>query len=61
MTLEMKDIELLAYNVIRRKTNNILNPISNEELGSFVRGVVDLESEIYKEEGIKNQKPYNEL
>ena len=61
MTLEMKDIELLAYNVIRRKTSNILNPVSNEELGSFVRGVVDLESEIYKEEGIKNQKPYNEL
>jgi len=61
MTLEMKDIELLAYNVIRRKTSNILNPASNEELGSFVRGVVDLESEIYKEERIKNQKPYNEL
>ena len=37
-----------AYRLIRRKARDIVNPCTNEQLGEYVRGVVDLQTEIYK-------------
>ena len=39
----------LSYDVIRREVSNINRITSNAELGNFVRGVVELEREIYME------------
>lgn len=37
-----------AYRLIRIKARDIVNPCTNEQLGEYVRGVVDLQTEIYK-------------
>ncbi len=39
----------ISYDVIRREVSNIQRTTSNAELGNFVRGVVELEREIYME------------
>ena len=36
-----------AYRLIRRKSRNMVNPCSNAELGEYVRGVVDMQTEMY--------------
>lgn len=41
--------ESLAYRLIRRKARNMLEPCTNQELGQYVRGIVDMQSEIYGE------------
>ncbi len=41
-------IELEAYRLIRIKVRNMLEPVNNAELGSYVRGVVDLQTELYR-------------
>lgn len=46
--------ESLAYRLIRRKARNMLEPCTNQELGQYVRGIVDMQSEIYGE-GISQQ------
>jgi hypothetical protein len=50
-------IQLEAYRLIRQASRNGVEPLSNEILGAYVRGVVDLQTELYKlnqrEEGDK--------
>lgn len=46
--------ESLAYRLIRRKARNMLEPCPDQELGQYVRGIVDMQSEIYGE-GISQQ------
>lgn len=46
--------ESLAYRLIRRKARNMLEPCTDQELGQYVRGIVDMQSEIYGE-GISRQ------
>lgn len=42
-------IQLEAYRLIRRKARDtIVNPVDDATLGSYVRGVVDLQTELYK-------------
>ena len=41
--------EELAYRLIRMKVSNMLEPCTDQELGQYVRGVVDMQSEIYGE------------
>ena len=47
-----------AYRLIRQKARDIVNPVSDEALGTYVRGVVDLQTELWnamqKEVGEKN-------
>lgn len=43
-----RDIIYEAYRLIRRKTRDALNPLSDDELGSYVRGVVDLQTQLYE-------------
>lgn len=37
----------IAYRLIRIKARNIVNPCTDAELGEYVRGVVDMQSEMY--------------
>jgi hypothetical protein len=50
-------IQLEAYRLIRQASRNGVEPLSNESLGAYVRGVVELQTELYKlnqrEEGDK--------
>lgn len=46
--------ESLAYRLIRIKARNMLEPCTDQELGQYVRGIVDMQSEIYGE-GISRQ------
>ena len=39
--------EEIAYRLIRKKARDMLNPCSSEELGQYVRGIVDMQAEIY--------------
>ena len=41
--------EELAYRLIRRKARNMLEPCTDQELGQYVKGVADMQSEIYRE------------
>lgn len=40
-------LERTAYNVIRREVRNFQRTTTDAELGNYVRGVVDLQSELY--------------
>lgn len=41
-------IQLEAYRLIRKKTRDIVDSVDDLILGSYVRGVVDLQTELYK-------------
>jgi hypothetical protein len=43
----INDVKIMGFDLIRSKSRDILNPVSDEVLGAYVRGVVDLETEIY--------------
>ena len=45
MTIEQ--IELEAFRQIRQKISNFEDNSSNDEIAGYVKGVVDLESELY--------------
>lgn len=45
----MMDIERIAYELIRKKARDYLQDVSNEDLGVYVRGVVDTQTEIVRE------------
>ena len=45
--MDIKDIELEAFRVIRRKVSNFADDSSNNEIAGFVKGVVALERELY--------------
>ena len=42
-----KIIQEESYRLIRRKARDMINNASNEELGSYTKGVVDLQTELY--------------
>lgn len=50
-------IQLEAYRLIRRKARNMVEPVDDETLGSYVRGIVDLQTELYS---INQQNKENE-
>ena len=59
MQIIEEDIERESYRLIRKKARNAVDPVSNEILGAYVRGVVDLQTELYgllikKEENIND-------
>ena len=41
-------IQLEAYRLIRIKARNMIEPVDDTTLGSYVKGIVDLQSELYK-------------
>lgn len=41
--------EEIAYRLIRIKARDSVNPCTDQELGQYVRGVVDMQTEIYSE------------
>lgn len=41
-------IQLEAYRLIRKKARDMVEPVDDATLGSYVRGVVDLQTELYK-------------
>lgn len=43
-----KSIEAEAYRLIRKEANRFNREESNAELGNYVRGIVDLQTEMYK-------------
>ena len=45
MTIEQ--LELEAFRQIRQKVRNVEDDSSNDEIAGYVRGIVDLESELY--------------
>ena len=49
-------IQLEAYRLIRQKERDIVEPVDDVVLGSYVRGVVDLQTELYK----LSEKPESE-
>lgn len=42
-----QNTELEAYRLIRRKARNMLEPVDDATLGAYVRGVVDLQTELF--------------
>ena len=45
--IEQEKIMLAAYKTIRREARDFQRDTSNAELGNYVRGVVDLQTELY--------------
>ena len=45
--MNTKQLQLLAFMQIRRKLNNFEDKLSNDEIAGYVKGVVDLETEMY--------------
>ena len=45
-----EQIQLMAYRLIRIATRRFDSKMTNEDLGMYVRGVVDLQTELYDEE-----------
>lgn len=43
-------IQLEAYRLIRRKARDMIESCNDATLGSYVRGVVDLQTELYNDE-----------
>lgn len=46
--MDNQTIQLEAYRLIRRVARNMVEPVDDATLGSYVRGVVDLQTELYK-------------
>lgn len=45
--IDERTVELAAYRLIRRETRRFDRESTDAELGNYVRGVVDLQTEIY--------------
>ena len=45
MTIE--ELELEAFRQIRRKVKNAEDDSSNDEIAGYIKGIVDLETELY--------------
>lgn len=48
MTTE--ELQLMAYGLIRAEVRRFNRKTSDSELGNYVRGVVDMQTELYKKE-----------
>ena len=60
MIMNEDAIERLAYRLIRRETRRFNRTTSDSELANYVRGVVDLQTELYgefakQENGMKSE------
>lgn len=55
MNINISDEQLVisAYDVIRRETRRYDRKSNDAELGNYVKGVVDLQTELYKNEQLK--------
>ena len=56
MEVSTEEIVYQAYRLIRQKSRNVVDHVSNEELGSYVRGVVDLQTSLYGLEEFKQKE-----
>ena len=58
MDMNNQIIQLEAYRLIRKKARDIVEPVDDAMLGSYVRGVVDLQTELYelKDEAVSEDK-----
>ena len=50
MQITNEQIQLMAYRLIRIAARRFDSEITHENLGMYVRGVVDLQTELYGEE-----------
>lgn len=48
MTTE--ELQLMAYGLIRAEVRRLNRKTSDSELGNYVRGIVDMQTELYKKE-----------
>ena len=46
--MTQEELQLIAYKLIRSKANDDINYMTNTELGIYVRGIVDMQSELYR-------------
>lgn len=46
MTVE--ELQLEAFRQIRRKVSDITDESSNDEIAGYIKGIIDLERELYK-------------
>ena len=46
--MDIRDIELEAFRVIRQKVSSFMDESNNDEIAGFVKGVIALESEVYR-------------
>lgn len=56
MTVE--ELQMEAFRQIRQKVSDIIDESSNDEIAGYIKGVVDLERELYKKIEEEN-KPKN--
>lgn len=56
MNINNQIIQLEAYRLIRQKARDMVEPVDDAVLGSYARGVVDLQTELYK----LSEKPESE-
>ena len=52
--MDINEIMLVAYNVIRREVTDFQRTTTDAELGNYVRGVVNLQSELFSIQQKKN-------
>lgn len=57
MTVE--ELQLEAFRQIRRKVSDITDESSNDEIAGYIKGVVDLERELFKKIEIDERKSMN--
>lgn len=48
INITSENLIITAYNVIRRETRRYDRKSNDAELGNYVKGVVDLQTELYK-------------
>lgn len=57
MTVE--ELQLEAFRQIRRKVSDITDESSNDEIAGYIKGVVDLERELFKKIETDERKSMN--
>ena len=45
--MKIEDIELEAFNLIRSKVRDFTDESNNDEIAGYVKGIVNLETELY--------------
>ena len=45
--IENEQVELIAYNLIRREVRRFDRGTTDAELANYIRGIVDLQTELY--------------
>lgn len=58
MTVE--ELQLEAFRQIRRKVSDITDESSNDEIAGYVKGIVNLERELYKRIEMENRTKNSE-